>query len=79
MHDHAADLLAYRRHFGDRLRRLRHRAGLTQEALADRADLDKQAVSLIENAHQVPRLDTLWHLARALDLTVSELTADDRT
>ncbi|MFK0069771.1 helix-turn-helix domain-containing protein [Streptomyces sp. NPDC091046] len=79
MHDHAADLLAYRRHFGDRLRFLRHRAGLTQQSLAERAGLDKQAVSLIENAHQIPRLDTLWCLARALDLTMSELVADDRT
>ncbi|MBZ6258112.1 helix-turn-helix domain-containing protein [Streptomyces olivaceus] len=77
MHDEAAALLAYRRHFGDRLRHLRARAGLTQEALADRAGLDKQAVSLIENARQIPRLDTLWHLARALDLTVSDLTAEE--
>ncbi|MFH8530443.1 helix-turn-helix domain-containing protein [Streptomyces tendae] len=77
MHDHAADLLAYRRHFGDRLRLLRHRAGLTQQSLAEGAGLDKQAVSLIENAHQVPRLDTLWYLARALDLTVAELVAEE--
>ncbi|MCZ9348529.1 helix-turn-helix domain-containing protein [Streptomyces mutabilis] len=76
MHDHPADLLAYRRRFGDRLRSLRHDAGLTQQALAEHAGLDKQAVSLIENAHQVPRLDTLWHLARALDLTVAELVDD---
>ncbi|MGC0427596.1 transcriptional regulator with XRE-family HTH domain [Streptomyces sp. SAI-195] len=74
-----ADLLAYRRHFGDQLRHLRHRAGLTQEALAERAGLDKQAVSLIENARQVPGLDTVWHLARGLDLTVSELTAENQT
>ncbi|MFE1071012.1 helix-turn-helix domain-containing protein [Streptomyces sp. NPDC058783] len=73
------DLLAYRRHFGDRLRLLRHRAGLTQQALAERAGLDKQAVSLIENSHADPRLGTLWRLARGLDLTVSELTADERT
>ncbi|MFF8095668.1 helix-turn-helix domain-containing protein [Streptomyces sp. NPDC016675] len=76
MHHQSADLLAYRRRFGDRLRLLRHRAGLTQQALAERAGLDKQAVSVIENAHQVPRLDTLWHLARALDLTVADLVAD---
>lgn len=79
MHDQPADLLAYRRRFGDRLRYLRHHAGLTQQALAERAGLDKQAVSLIENARQLPRLDTLWHLACALDLTVAELVADERT
>ncbi|MGW2130473.1 helix-turn-helix domain-containing protein [Streptomyces coelicoflavus] len=79
VHDDTADLLAYRRHFGDRLRHLRHRAGLTQQSLAERAGLDKQAVSLIENAHSLPRLDTLWRLARGLNLTVSELTAEDQT
>ncbi|MFJ8146994.1 helix-turn-helix domain-containing protein [Streptomyces sp. NPDC096048] len=79
MHDQPADLLAYRRRFGDRLRLLRHRAGLTQQTLAERAGIDKQAVSLIENAHQSPRLDTLWHLASALGMSVAELTAADGT
>jgi transcriptional regulator with XRE-family HTH domain len=75
----SADLIAYRRHVGDRLRTLRARAGLTQQALAERAGLDKQAVSLIENGHQSPRLDTLWRLARALDVPVTELVTDAPT
>ncbi|MGW0134812.1 helix-turn-helix domain-containing protein [Streptomyces sp. NPDC003299] len=75
--NHPADLIAFRRRFGDRVRALRTSRGLTQQALAERAGLDKQAVSLIENAHQSPRLDTVWRLATAMDLTVSELTADD--
>jgi transcriptional regulator with XRE-family HTH domain len=79
VHDHPADLLAFRRHFGDRLRSLRHRAGLTQQALAERADLDKQVVSLIENAHQSPRLDTVKRIAHALGISVAELVGDDRT
>lgn len=76
MHDHPAELIAYRRRVGDRLREARHRAGLTQQALAERAGLDKQAVSKIENAHHSPRLDTLWHIALALGVTVGTLTDD---
>lgn len=77
VHDHPAELLAFRRTVGDRLRSHRQRACLTQQALAERAGLDKQAVSLIENAHQTPRLDTLWRLARALDVAVADLVADE--
>ncbi len=79
MHHHPAELLAYRRHVGDRMRDTRQRVGFTQQALAERAGLDKQAVSLIENGHQSPRLDTLWHLARAMGVSVAELVDDNQT
>ncbi|MFH9430222.1 helix-turn-helix domain-containing protein [Streptomyces sp. NPDC017615] len=71
------DLLAYRRHVGDRVRATRTGQGLTQQALADRAGLDKQAVSMIENAHSSPRLDTLWRLATALGVPVAVLVSED--
>nr|WP_237519135.1 helix-turn-helix transcriptional regulator [Streptomyces sp. SID5910] len=58
------------------MRFLRHRAGLTQQALAERAGLDKQAVSLIENGHQSPRLDTAKRLAAALGISLAELVND---
>ncbi|MFB7228543.1 helix-turn-helix domain-containing protein [Streptomyces fimicarius] len=67
------DLLAYRRHVANQIRDLRKAAGLTQQELADRASLEKQAVSQIENAHVSPRLDTLWNLARAMDVGVDKL------
>lgn len=70
------DLIAYRRHVGDRLRTTREGAGLTQQQLAELAGLEKQAISVIENAHSSPRLDTLWRIARAMDTTVAELVND---
>ncbi|MGW8762383.1 helix-turn-helix domain-containing protein [Streptomyces sp. NPDC055815] len=70
------DLIAYRRRVGDRLRVTREGAGLTQQQLAERAGLEKQAISVIENAHQSPRLDTLWRIAHAMDTTVAELVSD---
>ncbi|GAA5056521.1 helix-turn-helix domain-containing protein [Streptomyces similanensis] len=78
VHDQPAELLAYRRRVGDRLRRARGRAGLTQQVLAERAGIDKQAISLIENAHSSPRLDTLWRIARALGEPIDVIVCDDR-
>lgn len=54
-------------HFSDPLRRYRLAAGLTQEALAERAGLSSDAVSTLERgARQTPRKETLDLLARAL-------------
>ncbi|MFE7514407.1 helix-turn-helix domain-containing protein [Streptomyces sp. NPDC057540] len=72
----SVDLIAYRRHVGERLRTTREGAGLTQQQLAERAGLEKQAISVIENAHVSPRLDTLWRIARAMDTTIAELVSE---
>ncbi len=50
------------------LRTLRERAGLSQEKLADRCDLDRTEISLLECGKRLPRLDTLVLLARGLGL-----------
>lgn len=71
-------LLAYRRHVGDQLRAARHWANLTQQQLGDRAGLEKQAISHIENGHVSPRLDTMWRLAHALEIPVADLVRTDR-
>ncbi|WP_129670052.1 ATP-binding protein [Phytoactinopolyspora endophytica] len=56
--------------FGARLRELRLAAGLTQEALADRAGISARAVSDLErDPLRTPRLDTVRLLADALALT----------
>ena len=55
--------------FGALLRRLRLAAGLTQEALAERAGLSAKAVRGLErDPTRVPRLDTVAVLADALGL-----------
>ncbi len=52
------------------LRRYREAAGLTQEALAERAGVSARAVSDLERGiNRAPRVDTLGLLARALQLT----------
>src|SRR5215211_7931889 len=59
--------------FGDLLRRYRVAAGLTQEALAERAGVSTRGVTDLERgAHGLPRKDTLQLLLDALDLAVAD-------
>lgn len=62
-----------RRRFGARLRRIRKRAGLSQDGLGDRAGLHRSEVEKLENAKREPRLTTLFKLATALRIAPSDL------
>ncbi|MEU8224852.1 helix-turn-helix domain-containing protein [Kribbella sp. NPDC048915] len=57
----------------DLLRTFRTRAGLTQAALAEKAGLSEQAISVLERGTRTrPRIDTVRSLTAALALTPSE-------
>jgi len=59
--------------FGDLLRRYRLAAGLSQEALAERAGLGVSTIAALERGRRnAPRADTLALLADALGLTAHE-------
>jgi transcriptional regulator with XRE-family HTH domain len=62
--------------FGKALRRLRSEAGLSQEALAERANLSADFVGFIERGDNVPTLTTILHLARALKVKPSTIIKD---
>jgi len=57
---------------------LRNAAGLTQEQLAEKVDIAPHYLSRLENARQVPSLDTIADLAEALGTTPSLLLAEPR-
>ena len=65
------------RAFGTALRDLRLARGLTQDALAEAAGLDRTYPSLLERGLRVPTFLLMWRLAAALGVPVTELT--DRT
>ncbi|WP_110686779.1 helix-turn-helix domain-containing protein [Salinicola aestuarinus] len=60
---------------GAHLKTLREARGLTLSRLAADAGLAKSSLSRLERGDANPTLDTLWRLARELDVTFSALTA----
>jgi transcriptional regulator with XRE-family HTH domain len=61
---------------GRALRALRHRASLTQAALAARSGIDVTYVSQVENGRRGVRWHTVMRLLRGLDMSVSDLGAE---
>ena len=64
--------------FAANLRAARRAAGLSQERLAELADLDRTYISLLENERYAVSIDTLERLADVLELAPVELLAARR-
>jgi transcriptional regulator with XRE-family HTH domain len=61
--------------FATNLRRARKEAGVSQEDLAERCEIHRTEVSLLERGGREPRLGTLVKLATALGTTPEALCA----
>jgi transcriptional regulator with XRE-family HTH domain len=62
---------------GDRLKRARRRAMLTQEQLADKSGVGVTTINRIEKGHvEDPHFSTLRKLAQALEVDPAELVGD---
>jgi transcriptional regulator with XRE-family HTH domain len=59
--------------FGENLRRVRRREGLSQEQLAVRASLHRTEVGRLESGERVCRIDTLIRLAGAMAVPPGDL------
>lgn len=66
------------RHFGNRLREARLRAGFSQSELEERSGIPKARLSRYENGHVEPSIQTLARLARALNVSEASLLGDQR-
>ncbi len=62
-----------RERFAANLLEQRTARGLSQEALGHACDLHRTEISLLERHGRDPRLETIVRIARALDITPSEL------
>ena len=67
------------RHFGQRLTLLRQEAGLSQQALADRLSVTRQAVSNWEREQTMPDLAMLRAIAQVLETDLNTLCGTDST
>lgn len=65
----------HRRLLGEAIRAKRKRAELSQEGLAEKADLSTVFISRVERGKESPSLDSLVKIARALEVRVRDLVA----
>jgi transcriptional regulator with XRE-family HTH domain len=61
--------------FGKVLREYRERAGLSQESLADAAELDRTFIGMLERGQRQPTLESLFRIAAALKVAPQTLIA----
>jgi XRE family transcriptional regulator, regulator of sulfur utilization len=66
----------HRRILGDKIRHYRKQAGLTQEELAERADLHHNFVGAVERGNMETSLTSLLKIATALKVKVRDLVEE---
>lgn len=66
----------HRHVFGQTLRMLRQQSGLSQEALAEKADLSAVFISRVERGKESPSLDSIVKISKAFGIRVRVLVAD---
>lgn len=59
--------------FGEKVRKIRKEKGLSQEALADLADIDRSYMGHIERGNQNITITKMHQIAEALEVPVQEL------
>jgi len=61
--------------FGERMRELRQKRGLTQVEVSDRSGLPQARISELERGARVPNLLTMIRIAVALECKFADLTS----
>ena len=65
--------------FGEKLQTLRRKAGLSQENLADRLDVSRQAVSKWERDSGYPETEKIIQMGKLFDVTLDYLLNEENT
>lgn len=65
--------------FGERLKSVRKDIGISQEELADRANLNRTYISLLERGKRNPSLTCLSSIANALEVSLETLCAINKS
>ena len=66
----------HRQAVGDKIRAYRNQAGLTQEKLAEKADLHHNFIGVVERGNMETSLTSLLKIAKALKVKVRDLVGD---
>lgn len=75
--EHARAAKERRQAIGQRVRDCRNALGLTQDAVAERADLAEATLRAVEAGRRGPSVDSITAIANALGVPVSTFFADD--
>jgi transcriptional regulator with XRE-family HTH domain len=59
--------------FGEVIRELRKESQISQEKLAERSNLDRSFISLLECGRKQPSLITIFQLAKAFNIPASKI------
>jgi transcriptional regulator with XRE-family HTH domain len=62
-----------RKNLGGNIRSFRNKAGLTQEKLAEKADLHPVYISQVESGSKAVSVEALWKISKALRVPMSHL------
>jgi len=71
-----ASVVKHRRILGEALRKLRKEAGLTQEKLAEKAELSSVFISEVERGEKTVSVDSLMRIVQALDHRMCDVFKD---
>lgn len=64
--------------FNNKLKTLRKQYNLTQEELAERLDVSRQAITKWESGEGMPDIDNLKQIAELFETTIDDLVADEK-
>jgi len=59
--------------FGTKVREVRKKRGMSQQDLAEKAKLDLTTINELEIGNREPMLKTIWKIANALGVKMSQL------
>ncbi len=63
---------------GERIKRYRHMQGLSQEELAEKINVSRQAITKWENDNGIPDIDNLIALSKIMEITLDELVMGEK-
>ena len=64
------------KHIGENVRKFRKQRGMTQETLAEKADLHPVYISQVERAERAITIDALLRITKALGLRLRDVVGD---
>jgi transcriptional regulator with XRE-family HTH domain len=65
--------LSIRETFARNLKENRHKSGLTQAQLAEKAEISHHYLAMVELARNIPKVETIERLAKVLNVEIYEL------